>query len=207
MKTFNLTSPGFGIAQWAQVETRLSDGPSVCSYSAAFKKGTDVGTVAIRTTNNIAAPNGDWSTTDGNRLKGSYGATLNNPLCPISSVFVVRPNRWTRYWVLVKQNAGDYDPLDMWVADEQSEPMHIYVNVPKSLRPGGIKEFWVEFNTSTNQYVRGNMRNFVSYVRNFVALRDVANPASVMIKPSAGVPLPPPVGVPPAAPTNLRILS
>jgi hypothetical protein len=208
LKTFNLTSPGFGVSQWAEVDTRFSDGSSVCTYSPFFTKGVDVGTIGMRTYNNIATPNGDWSSTDGNRLKGTYGATLNNPVCPIAQTFVIKPNRWIRYWVVVKQVANDYDPLDMWIADEVTAPVHVYVNVPKSLRTGGVREFWAEFNTSTNPFVRGSQRDFVTYIRNFVALRDVSYPEGLMVKPdgtatltnssSTGAPKPP---------SNLRIVS
>jgi hypothetical protein len=206
MKTFNLTSPGGPFpTQWIQQDTRLQDGSSYCTYSPNFTYGQDVGTVAIRAVNVITAPNGEWSQTDGYRIKNTYGAVSNNPLCPLNANFVVKPNRWTRYWVRVQQIANDYEAVDMWVADEQQSPVRVYANVPMSEKGSGIPEFWVEFNTSTNKFVRGNGRDLVAYVRNFVALRDVADTASLLVKPLAGAPLPPSKTLP-KTPVNLRIV-
>jgi hypothetical protein len=132
---------------------------------------------------------------------------MNNPLCPITSVFVVKPNRWIRYWVMVKQVANDYDLMSAWVADEQTNPVQVYADVPMSLRSTGLKEFWAEFNTSENRYVRGSQRDLIAYVRNVVVLQDPMNPLALMLRPTAGVPLPVPPGAAPAAPRNLRIIS
>jgi hypothetical protein len=61
----------------------------------------------------------------------------------------------------------------------------------------------LEFNTSTDTYLRLDERDLVSYVRNFVALRNVSNVASLLVRPVPGAaPLPGP-----APPRNVRIVS
>jgi hypothetical protein len=102
--------------------------------------------------------------------------------------------------------------MSMWVADERNAARQIYNQLQVETRqtdPANILRFWyVEFNTSLDGAVRGDNRDFVAYVRNFVALRNAANPTSLMQQPLAGIPPPPPPGSSgPSVPGNLRITS
>jgi hypothetical protein len=117
-----------------------------------------------------------------------------------------------RFFLLLRQRANDYDPVDMWIADERRDPVQVLMNVPVSVRPTGgtpnsIAKFWIEFNSSNDDLFRTDSRDLVAYVRNFVALRDVRDPRSVLVRPVPGsLPAPPgPAGPGPSPPTNLRI--
>jgi hypothetical protein len=95
----------------------------------------------------------------------------------------------------------------MWVADETHDPVQTLMNVPVSVRPTGktpnsIQKFWLEFNTSTDAYTRLDNRELVAYVRNFVALRDTADPRPLLARPVPGAAAAPG----PSAPRNVRIL-
>jgi hypothetical protein len=82
------------------------------------------------------------------------------------------------------------------------------MSAPVSVRPDGgapnsIAKFWVEFNSSETELFRLDNRDLVSYVRNFVELKDVYDPRSLLVRPTPGAaPAPGP-----AAPKNVRILS
>ena len=58
-------------------------------------------------------------------------------------------------------------------------------------------------NTSSDGHYRLDNRNLVSYVRNFVALRDVADPRSLLVRPVPGAQA---TVSGPAAPRNVRIV-
>jgi len=136
--------------------------------------------------------------------------TNNNPLLPAAGdFFVVHPNRWTRWWIRIEQRANDYDIMDAWMADEQTDAVQIYSGIPVSVRPthgvDTINSFYVEFNTSTTNLSPGRTKDFrdlVAYVRNIAILR---NPPSdvwpLLIRPGATQAVPRP-----AAPKNLHII-
>jgi hypothetical protein len=84
--------------------------------------------------------------------------------------------------------------VSAWIADENTEPVQTHNRVPVSVRNSTIEEFVVEFNTSTDKFVRGDARDLVAYVRNFVALQDAPSPVTLLQRPvsdSAGAPPPP----------------
>ena len=183
-KTFNFLSGGVWLEPGARYATSVP----------GFRAGTDVAELNVRSYQN---PNGpaSWSLSNGNVL--GPGTSGNQPLNPRVGNFIIKPNTWTRYWVQIQQRANDYDYLDFWMADESTNPVQIYKNIPLSVRttskiPNSIESFVLEFNTSTAAYVRGDMRDLVNYVRNFVALRDAGDPSGLLVRPSetlkAGVP-------------------
>jgi hypothetical protein len=196
-KAFQFGSDGI----WFEPQTGF-DG----AKKEGFSQANAVAVSTARTYNWIGGP-ADWSQTDGNAA--GPGVTLADPINPRLTMPTIYPNRWTRFWVRIDQRANNYELVSMWFADEQQAPMQIYKDLLLSVRPkvNTVQDFWLEFNTSTDSYVRGpGQRNFVSYVRNFVALRNTADITSLLLRPSAGVPLPggpPPV---PTAPGNLRII-
>jgi hypothetical protein len=120
------------------------------------------------------------------RAYGAKGTALGpnvergGPLTPRAGVFTVRAETWTRYWVLLEQNANDWDPVSLWVADEDTDPVQIIdrrqLNIKKS-----VEQFWIQYNTST-QSTKG-LGARTSYVRNVVMLRNINDVRSVLQKP------------------------
>jgi len=175
-KTFNFLSDGI----W------LEPGSKFASALSSFNSSSDVAELNVRSYQN---PNGPavWSTSNGTVL--GPGTTANQPLGPKLTDFILKPNTWTRYWVQIQQRANDYDYLNFWIADESRNAVQIYRNIPLSVRPTGkapnsIQSFVVEFNTSTSEFVRGDTRDLVAYVRNYVALRDAGDPTNLLVRPS-----------------------
>jgi hypothetical protein len=72
---------------------------------------------------------------------------------------------------------------------------------PTGKTPNVVLRWWLEMNTSEDAYMRPDNRMLVSFVRNFVVLRDVADPKIYLAKPLA----PPPV-IGPTAPTGVQFL-
>ena len=206
-KAFQFTSGGDGL--WLEPQTRF-DGGGGLGTCAGWNPATHVAGIEMRSYN--ANLNGDpnWSLTSGNDL--GPGTTSREPIGPKNGSFCMAANQWTRFWVRIEQRANDYDYMDMWVADETRAPVQIYRRIPISVYPTGtpansILKFWLEFNTSTTEFKRGDQRDLVAYVRNFAALvNPPADVSPLLLRPNGGVP-PPFVGSrTPAAPTNLRII-
>lgn len=203
---------------WLEIRTLFSGGTGSASSfrPAGFNPATDVAAVDARSYNQYWSTHPSWNAswtnwllTDGNQL--GPGTTEAEALRPgTGQKFTVKPNVWTRFWVRIEQRANDYDYMDLWVADESTEPVQIYSRIALSVRSPSaergtnqIDTFWLEYNTSTDRFVRGNQRDLVAYVRNFAVLRDTGNPTSLMLRPAAGTP---PTMNRPAAPRNLRIV-
>jgi hypothetical protein len=168
-----------------------------------YNPNVHVATFHVRSYNDLGGV-ASWLLTDGNRL--GPAVTTKEPLGP-RGAFCFAPNQWVRFFMHIKQRANDYDYVDMWVADETQDPVQVLMNVPISVRPTGkapnsIYKFWLEFNTSVDSYFRIDNRPLVAYVRNFVALRDTADPRNLLVRPVPGAQ--PVAG--PAAPRNVRII-
>jgi hypothetical protein len=127
----------------------------------------------------------------------------NAPLTPAGE-FTMTPQRWIRYWWLIDVR-DDWDVVSMWMADEDRDPVQLVDGLQIDATNGRVDKFWLEYNTSTSGAPpeRGPL---VGYVRNVSMLRNVADPKSLLIRPSAGEPLPPPPPGRPGAPRNLRII-
>ncbi len=167
---------------------------------ATFNKETDVAAFQVRLYNNLNGPV-VWAL-DKQTYAGPQ-VTGNEPLSPQLATFTIKPNRWIRFWVLIDQRLNDYDNVDVWIADEVTDPIQTHRQLPVSASKGKINEFVLEFNTSTDLYVRGDTRNLIAYVRNFVALQDVRNPISLLERPIAGAVS---EARTPAPPRNVRIV-
>jgi hypothetical protein len=161
-KMFQIGSAS-GDARWLEIRPR---------YDQAPDQTTDIGPIDVRSYNAVASdPESNWSLTDGNTM--GPGVTGNVPLAPSVGTLVIKPNRWTRFWVLVEQRVNDYDLMSMWVADEVSDPVLVYDRIPMSVRGPdfSLKDFWLEFNTSSVSVAEGR-GELVAYVRNIAVLRD-----------------------------------
>jgi len=147
----------------------------------------------------------NWLLSGGDSLGPGHS---KEPLGPKTADFCSAPNQWVRFFMNIRQRANDYDYVDMWIADEAQDPVQVLSNVAISVRPSGkspnsISKFWVEFNSSTDDYLRLDNRDLVAYVRNFVALQDSGDPRGLLVRPVPGAqPVPGP-----AAPRNVRIIS
>jgi hypothetical protein len=205
-KTFQFSSGTDGI--WWEVKTRM-DGGSQISIPSGFNKSVHVGGLDVRSYNKVGGDS-NWLLTDGAFL--GPGVTGNQPVNPMQSTFILHPNRWIRYWVVVEQRANDYDYIDMWAADELQGPTMIYKRIPASTYSKGvhtINKFWIEFNDSAARLPAGrttDFRDLVAYVRNFAALRNIGDVSPLLQRPVPGV-LPGPTVAGPGAPQNVRILN
>jgi hypothetical protein len=130
------------------------------------------------------------------------GVTGKQPITPRVN-FLLKPGVWNRYWIQIEQRAGDYDYMDMWIADETRDAVQTYTRIPLVVQNGAIEEFVLEWNTSKDEFVRGDLRDFVSYVRNVVVLRNAGDPTKFLQRPLGGAA---PPGVRLSAPRNVRIV-
>lgn len=173
---------------------------------SAFDASRHVGTLGqVRSYGVVGGP-ANFADSNGNQI--GPGVTNNQPIRPnLNDFMVVHANRWNRWWIRIKQRANDYDSFDMWVADEETGPIQIYSNIPVSVRDGRIDQFYVEFNTSTDELPAGrttDFRDLVAYVRNIVILRDPPEDLSAfLVRPGAGPKVMP--SPRPPAPRNLRL--
>jgi hypothetical protein len=192
-KTFNFISDGI----WLEPNTSFGGGSGTAKVSG-FNPDTDVAAYQIRSYNK---PNGPsvWSLATEDYV--GPGVTSTEPLGAQLSKFVFKPNRWVRFFVRIEQRANDYDLVDTWIADEATDPIPIHRQMNVSVREGKINEFVVEFNTSTDMFTRGNTRDLVAYVRNFVSLQDPGDISDLLQRPNSD-------GISrPGAPRNVRIIS
>jgi hypothetical protein len=191
---------------WWEVKTRM-DGGSKTSKPAGFNKAAHVGGLDVRSYNRLGG-NANWLLTDGNTL--GPGVTANEPISPMEAHFLLHPNRWIRYWVVVDQRENDYDYIDLWAADEVENPRLILKRIPASTtaKDGNtIGKFWIEFNDSSSRLTEErvlNPRDMVAYVRNFAALTNIADVKPLLQRPVPGV-VPGETSTGPGAPRNVRI--
>lgn len=199
-KAFQFGSGGSGGNQiWLEPQTDFTGYQDTC-----FNKAIHAFSAQYRSYN-AANTLSDWMATDGNQVGPG---TINSQLKPKVGQFCAKPNMWTRWWVRINQRTNNWDDLDAWVADETTEAVQILRGLKISVRttgptPNQIADFWLEFNTSTSTHIRLDQRDLVAYVRNFVALRDVGDVNSLLVRPVPGAE--PIAG--PAPPRNVRILS
>jgi hypothetical protein len=164
-KAFNFRSPGI----WLEPDASYVGGTHGAQV-AGFDPDTDVAGWMQRSYGN---PGGPATWTD-------YGpdgpnVTNNQPLEPQLATFVIKPNRWVRFFELIEQRANDYDVLNTWIADDATEPVHTHQDLLVNVGSTGITVFNLEFNTSTSRFVRGDGRDLVAFVRNLGVLRDPAD--------------------------------
>jgi hypothetical protein len=198
-KTFQLVSDNI----WFEVRTPFNGGFRR-NVPPGFDPTIHISAVDVRTYNRIGGTTTYVPVPQTPNQRGFAGPLVTDdaPVSPQVGHFIVHPNRWTRFWVLIDQRANDYDPVSLWVADEQQNAVKILDKIPLSVRPRNIEWFWLEYNSSTNPIVPGRQA-MVSYVRNVVMLRDVANPTSVLQRPVGGIRVSSARG--PAAPSRVWI--
>lgn len=199
-KAFQFSSGGNdGDRIWLEPDVTYSASRATC-----WNPNLHVASTRARSYNDLGGV-ANWLLTDGNALGPT--ATGKEPVGPRAD-FCFAPNQWVRFFMFLRQRANDYDYVDMWIADETQDPVQVLFNVPLSVRPDGkfphsIAKFWLEYNTSVDTYYRLDNRPLVSYFRNFVALRDLADPRSLLVRPVPGAE----AANGPSAPRNVRIIS
>ena len=148
-----------------------------------------VGGRSYNSVNNGTAGQDTWPETNGNTMGPGWSLVGGADLTPRAGDFFVRPNKWTRFWVVVDQRANDWDYFDMYVADEDTEPVKVYDQVALSVSGGGanqrITNMWFELGNSNGNFVRGGVFDLISYHRNVVHLQDPASVAALLVNPVA----------------------
>lgn len=176
-KTFQFASPKTRI--WFEVRTRFSLEEGGNRRQSRSAKGPAIARAAMP---------GDYIGMVDARAYGKKGemqlgpnVTKPAPLSPMAGSFTIRPETWTRYWVLFEQHAGDWDLVSLWVADENNDPVRLLdrrqLTVDKS-----VDEFWLEYNTSSNQRPKGR-GPLVAYARNVAMLRNVQDVPALLKRP------------------------
>jgi hypothetical protein len=159
----------------------------------------------VRTRFDLAPTPGDVAMVDARSYSTPHGPNVTDlqPLEPAVGTFVVRPETWLRYWVLIEQKASDWDLMSLWVADEHTDPVQL-INRLQFEAHDGIRRFRFEYNTSQDPL--GAKRGpLVSYFRNFVMLQGVSNVPALMQRPVTG-PASSGLAAPPPTPKNLRVI-
>jgi hypothetical protein len=111
--------------------------------------------------------------------------TKENPLSPMSAVFAMKPEVWTRYWVYFKP-VGEWHEFSMWLADETQNPTLVIDGL--EMKPNyaagatGWERFWLEYNTSSQGLPEG-FGPRIAYARNVVMLRGVLDPRTLLERP------------------------
>jgi hypothetical protein len=105
-----------------------------------------------------------------------------NPLSPMLTEFGIQPEKWTRYWVFFNP-VGEWHEFSFWIADEDRDP--VLINDRLEMKPNdgskGWEKFWIEYNTSSNP--PEDLVQRVSYIRNVVMMRGIADPRSLLERP------------------------
>jgi hypothetical protein len=172
-KAFQFFSGGRDLSIW--FEPQANYGRSM-PYVAGF---------AVRSYNQ---PGGvlPWTLEQGNKL--GPGVTAAEPITPRGS-FSIAANTWTRFIYRFVQRANDYDVVDAWACDETRDCVPVLEQILVSVRPTGtrypntISHWQPEFNSSTDVLLRTDLRDYTAWVRNFVALRDLADVTPLLVRP------------------------
>jgi hypothetical protein len=112
-------------------------------------------------------------------------STHNNPCLPMTSQFIVWPERWTRWWMRIELGvAPAFCYASLWCADEVQEPVQLLDRQAFGTRTS-LDDWRVMLNTSTNFLTGGRttaypelgleaFRDLVQYTKNHVILEDVS---------------------------------
>ena len=143
---------------WFEVRSRFDLAPTV----------NDVGTIDFRGYTTLG-PN----------------VTKDQPLAPQIHPFVLRPERWIRYTMLLDQRANDWDLISFWAADWEQGVVQlldgIQMDTSDGVDPPSVDSFQLEFNSG--QRLTLKRPDWIVHVKNVVMLKDVQDVTSVLVKP------------------------
>lgn len=118
----------------------------------------------------------------------NYGGTT---IGPMANEFLVRPEVWTRYWLYMRDDT-DWYRMNLWVADENQNPVQVYSDLQVRPREAGVgvsmNGRWgilrIELNTS--QSISQHAFPLICYARNVVFLggTSASAAASLLQRPS-----------------------
>lgn len=108
---------------------------------------------------------------------------VGDALAPMSGSFTIKPETWTRYWVLLNP-VGQWTELSMWVADQNRGPVQLLDRRLVTPKGSGSRwdQFWLEYNTSTDT-IKAGRPNLIGYARNVVMLQGVTNMSGLLQRP------------------------
>lgn len=175
--------------QWLEVQTRFDGGSAKAGRHPNWNPAVHVAGLEIRSYNSIGGPE-VWTLETANNKLGP-GVTSSEPIMPKISAFNIHPDRWTRLFVKVEQRANNYDLMSFWVADEETDAVQIYRDIPVSVENSAaygevIINWWLEMNTSTSEITPGratDFRDLVSYIKDFGALKGVGDVTNLLQRP------------------------
>jgi PKD repeat protein len=156
---------------WCEVRCRFALAPTP----------TDIGTVDIRTYGPVG-PNTVYGPADTVYPKTSIDPATGHVIVPLPA-FVLRPNRWIRYWELLDMRDGDFERVSLWVADADQGVVTVYDEIELE-NHGTSPIFHLEFNTSTDRLSRDHP-DIDGWVRHIFVLQDPPDVASLLIPPGA----------------------
>jgi hypothetical protein len=114
--------------------------------------------------------------------------TSKAPLEPQLAPFTLMQKRWVRYFALFEPD-GEYDAYSLWMADAETDPVHMFDRVPLQFRSNKagtatpqLGVFRVEFNTSHNDVLPGRSE-LIAYVRNYIVLKGDMDIAPIIVRP------------------------
>jgi hypothetical protein len=169
-KAWNLSSPGSYI--WTEVRARLK----LADRERGVVAFTDIRQYQPGQWGPNTIPMG------GVDVKGrNYG---NGAIGPMLAEFGVAPERWTRYWLYLRED-GQWYRMYLWMADPDRGPVQVYdgpqirprIAVDQREQPS-MEGTWdilrLEYNTSTNtSKMFAGRRPLVGYARNVVTLKNL----------------------------------
>lgn len=151
-----------------------------------FDPAKHIAIVNARSYNSLNTGQLTWAETNGNTMGPRM--TSHTDLLPRDGTFILKPKVWTRWWIRIDQRANDWDYFDMWVADEHTDPVLIYGQVPLSVNQGktvhSAREFWFALGNSSTAYLRGDLRDLVAYFRNFAVNIDPPDVQALLVRPA-----------------------
>lgn len=186
-KAFQFTSKTTAAGSiWSEPATRFTAPSNAPSPNPSFDNTTHIAQFDFRSYNALSS---ETVFDPANPGLHPASVTTRYPVRPMASAEIIHANRWHTWYVHFDLRPDDYDLMNVWVADEVTDPVHIFQDIAtKAWQPGvpngSIQAFWVELNTSDFERFRLDDRQFVCYIRNFVGNEiDIADVPALLEKP------------------------
>jgi hypothetical protein len=201
-------------SNWLEVQTKLM--PGAAYQPPGYNGSVHAGVINLRCYPGSLTSNPDWSATNGlagdsdsarriysNGVIVSAGSDSVYPMTNATGPttrdggFLFKAGKRVRMFYYFQQNANDWDHMWVWAADDEQGVVPLIEDLHMSIgNPGSIKDWWVELNTSQQEFTRpwaaygspANLPPLVMYHANFVALKNpgatVDDIASLLVAPA-----------------------